>query len=101
MKEHIPSRSERVRVNCVAKLGTPHPVTRPPGQVADHGAGGLWKRPAQPDELALSHVFLAATDSRYDSGEALAPSGVQIILSRRSRLPDLARRSCRSRAYLC
>ena len=70
-----------IRVNCVA----PGPVwtpliaaTRSPEQVAKHGASALWKRPAQPAELAPSYVFLASTDSRYYTGEVLTPSGMQM-----------------------
>jgi NAD(P)-dependent dehydrogenase (short-subunit alcohol dehydrogenase family) len=70
-----------IRVNCVA----PGPVwtpliaaTRSPEQVAQHGASALWKRPAQPAELAPSYVFLASTDSRYYTGEVLTPSGMQM-----------------------
>lgn len=69
-----------IRVNCVAPgpVWTPLiPATRSPEQVAEHGAGALWKRPAQPAELAPSYVFLASTDSRYYTGEVLAPTGYQ------------------------
>lgn len=70
-----------IRVNCVAPgpVWTPLiPATRAPDKVAEHGAGALWKRPAQPAELAPTYVFLASTDSRYYSGEVSAPTGMQM-----------------------
>lgn len=70
-----------IRVNCVAPgpVWTPLiPATRSPEKVAEHGASALWKRPAQPAELAPSYVFLASTDSRYYTGEVLAPTGMQM-----------------------
>ena len=69
-----------IRVNCVAPgpVWTPLiPATRSPEQVAEHGASALWKRPAQPAELAPTYVFLASTDSRYYTGEVFAPTGMQ------------------------
>jgi NAD(P)-dependent dehydrogenase (short-subunit alcohol dehydrogenase family) len=67
-----------IRVNCVA----PGPVwtpliasTKEAERVGKHGAKTFWHRPAQPAELAPSYVFLACADSRYYSGEILAPTG--------------------------
>lgn len=71
---------EGIRVNCVA----PGPVwtpliasTRDPEFVSRFGGDTLWKRPAQPVELATSYVFLASADSRYFTGEVLCPSGFE------------------------
>ena len=67
-----------IRVNCVAPgpVWTPLiPATRSGDDVASHGANTFWGRPAQPAELAPSYVFLASTDSRYYTGEILAPTG--------------------------
>jgi NAD(P)-dependent dehydrogenase (short-subunit alcohol dehydrogenase family) len=72
---------EGIRVNCVA----PGPVwtpliasTRDEEFVGKFGTDSLWKRPAQPAELAPSYVFLASADSRYYTGEVLCPSGYPV-----------------------
>ncbi len=69
-----------IRVNCVAPgpVWTPLiPSTRDPEQVAKFGAATLWKRPAQPADIAPTYVFLASADSRYYTGEILAPTGYE------------------------
>jgi NAD(P)-dependent dehydrogenase (short-subunit alcohol dehydrogenase family) len=66
-----------IRVNCVA----PGPVWTPlipptkPDEVEEFGADTLWKRPAQPAELAPAFVYFASADSRYCTGEILAITG--------------------------
>ena len=68
-----------IRVNCVAPgpVWTPLIVsTRPEEKVEGFGSDSLWKRPAQPAELAPSFVFLASADSRFYTGEILAPTGM-------------------------
>jgi hypothetical protein len=71
--------SERgIRVNCVAPgpVWTPLiPATMTKEHVAKFGADTMWKRPAQPAEMAPSYVFLASTDARFYTGEILAPTG--------------------------
>jgi NAD(P)-dependent dehydrogenase (short-subunit alcohol dehydrogenase family) len=74
----------RIRVNAVA----PGPVWTPlipasfdPRHVAEFGAGTMHKRPAQPDEIAPSFVFLACDDSLFMSGEVLHPNGGEFITS--------------------
>lgn len=67
-----------IRVNAVAPgpVWTPLiPATRKEDKVAKFGAETLWGRPAQPAELAPSYVFLASADSRFYTGEILAPTG--------------------------
>ncbi|HEX2120016.1 MAG TPA: SDR family oxidoreductase [Thermoanaerobaculia bacterium] len=67
-----------IRVNCVAPgpVWTPLiPATLDAEHVRQFGKDTLWGRPAQPAEIAPSYVFLASTDSRYYSGEVLAPTG--------------------------
>lgn len=69
-----------IRVNCVAPgpVWTPLIVsTREEGHVEKFGANTLWERPAQPAEIAPSYVFLASADSRYYTGEILAPTGLE------------------------
>jgi NAD(P)-dependent dehydrogenase (short-subunit alcohol dehydrogenase family) len=68
-----------IRVNVVA----PGPVwtpliasTRDPENVRHFGQDTLWKRPAQPAEIAPAYVFLASPDARYFTGEILAPTGL-------------------------
>jgi NAD(P)-dependent dehydrogenase (short-subunit alcohol dehydrogenase family) len=70
-----------IRVNCIA----PGPVWTPlnpadegatPEKVASFGEKTPLKRPAQPEELAPSYVFLASdADSSYITGETLAVMG--------------------------
>lgn len=67
-----------IRVNCVA----PGPVWTPlivstfaDDHIQEFGANAIWKRPAQPAEIAPSYVFLASADARYYTGEILAPTG--------------------------
>jgi len=73
--------SRGIRVNCVA----PGPVWTPlnpadegatPQQVEEFGKKTPLGRPAQPEELAPSYVFLASdADSSYITGEVLAVMG--------------------------
>lgn len=70
-----------IRVNCVA----PGPVwtplitsTRDKEKIKDFGTDTLWKRAAQPIEIATSYVFLASADARYYTGEILAPTGLPV-----------------------
>lgn len=67
-----------IRVNCVAPgpVWTPLiPATMDKEHVKKFGKDTYWGRPAQPAEIAPSYVFLASTDSRYYTGEVLAPTG--------------------------
>jgi NAD(P)-dependent dehydrogenase (short-subunit alcohol dehydrogenase family) len=67
-----------IRVNCVAPgpVWTPLiPATLEPGHVEKFGADTVWKRAAQPAEIAPSFVFLASADGRYYTGEVFSPTG--------------------------
>jgi NAD(P)-dependent dehydrogenase (short-subunit alcohol dehydrogenase family) len=67
-----------IRVNVVAPgpVWTPLiPATLEPGHVKKFGQDTLWKRPAQPVEIAAGFVYLASADARYVSGETLAITG--------------------------
>jgi NAD(P)-dependent dehydrogenase (short-subunit alcohol dehydrogenase family) len=70
-----------IRVNCVAPgpVWTPlNPADEgnPPEKVKTFGEKTPLKRPAQPEELAPSYVFLASdADSSYITGEILAVMG--------------------------
>ncbi|HEX7119474.1 MAG TPA: SDR family oxidoreductase [Longimicrobiales bacterium] len=67
-----------IRVNCVAPgpVWTPLiPATLKENHVERFGADTMWKRPAQPAEIAPSYVFLASDDARFYTGEVLAPTG--------------------------
>src|SRR4051812_38718502 len=67
-----------IRVNAVAPgpVWTPLNVsTRKPESIRKMGTNTVWKRAAQPAEIAPSYVFLASADARYYTGEILAPTG--------------------------
>jgi hypothetical protein len=67
-----------IRVNCVAPgpVWTPLiPATMDREQVTKFGEDTVWKRPAQPAEIAPSYVFLASDDTRYLTGEILGITG--------------------------
>ncbi|MDZ4683626.1 MAG: SDR family oxidoreductase [Planctomycetaceae bacterium] len=69
----------QIRVNCVAPgpIWTPlQPVSKPPEQVAEHGAKTPMQRPGQPEEVAPAFVFFASeADSSYISGEVFTILG--------------------------
>src|SRR5512141_1037856 len=65
-----------IRVNAVAPgpVWTPLiPASFPPEDVAKFGADLPLKRPAEPDEIAPSFVFLATDDSAFFVGQVLHP----------------------------
>jgi NAD(P)-dependent dehydrogenase (short-subunit alcohol dehydrogenase family) len=68
-----------IRVNCVAPgpVWTPlNPADQEPDKVAKFGESVAMKRPAQPEELAPSYVFLAAPScASYITGEILPVLG--------------------------
>jgi NAD(P)-dependent dehydrogenase (short-subunit alcohol dehydrogenase family) len=67
-----------IRVNCVAPgpVWTPLiPATLDNERVPEFGEDTVWGRPAQPAEIAPAYVFLASAESRYFTGEVLAPTG--------------------------
>ncbi len=67
-----------IRVNCVAPgpVWTPLiPATLEPEHVEKFGEDTMWKRPAQPVEIATAYVYLASSDARYISGEVIAITG--------------------------
>ena len=72
-----------IRVNCVAPgpVWTPLiPATMDAEKPDDFGQHVPYGRPAQPDEIAPSYVFFAATQlSSYYSGEVLAPIGGETL----------------------
>jgi NAD(P)-dependent dehydrogenase (short-subunit alcohol dehydrogenase family) len=68
-----------IRVNCVAPgpVWTPlNPVSKPAEEVTEFGADTPMKRPAQPEEIAPTFVFLASNiDSSYMTGEVISLLG--------------------------
>jgi NAD(P)-dependent dehydrogenase (short-subunit alcohol dehydrogenase family) len=71
-----------IRVNAVAPgpVWTPLiPASFPPEDVAKFGANLPLKRPAEPDEIAPSFVFLATDDSAFFVGQVLHPNGGEIV----------------------
>jgi NAD(P)-dependent dehydrogenase (short-subunit alcohol dehydrogenase family) len=71
-----------IRVNAVAPgpVWTPLiPASFPPDEVATFGSNVPLGRPAEPDEIAPSFVFLATDDSVFFCGQVLHPNGGEII----------------------
>jgi NAD(P)-dependent dehydrogenase (short-subunit alcohol dehydrogenase family) len=68
-----------VRVNCVAPgpVWTPlNPAERAPDDVRNFGADTPYGRPAQPEEIAPTYVYLASSpDSSYLTGQVITPLG--------------------------
>lgn len=67
-----------IRVNAVAPgpVWTPLiPATMPQGKVEHFGENTLFKRPAQPAELAPVYVFLASNEASYITGEIFGVTG--------------------------
>lgn len=79
-KSLAPQLAEKgIRINAVAPgpVWTPLITSTMPEKIKDFGQNTLWKRPAQPIEIATSFVFLASNDSRYYTGQTLSPTGTQ------------------------
>ncbi|HEX5650308.1 MAG TPA: SDR family oxidoreductase [Steroidobacteraceae bacterium] len=71
-----------IRVNAVAPgpVWTPLiPASFPPEEVGKFGGNVPLGRPAEPDEIAPSFVFLASDDSAFFVGQVLHPNGGEII----------------------
>ena len=51
------------------------PATLEDEHVKKFGTDTMWKRAAQPVEIAAGFVYLASADARYVSGEVLAITG--------------------------
>lgn len=67
-----------IRVNAVAPgpVWTPLiPATMPDEKVEQFGANTLFKRPAQPSELAPLYVWLASPEAGYVTGEVYGATG--------------------------
>jgi NAD(P)-dependent dehydrogenase (short-subunit alcohol dehydrogenase family) len=74
---HLAPRGVRVNVVAPGPVWTPlNPADQPAEKVAKFGAQTVMKRPAQPEELAPSYVFLASPQcSSYITGEILPVIG--------------------------
>jgi NAD(P)-dependent dehydrogenase (short-subunit alcohol dehydrogenase family) len=76
LAQHLAERGIRVNAVSPGPVWTPLiPATKKPEKVHEHGHHTVWKRAAQPAEIAPSFVFLASADARYYTGEILAPTG--------------------------
>lgn len=74
--------SRGIRVNGVAPgpVWTPLiPASFPAEKVATFGANVPLGRPAEPEEIAPSYVFLASDDASYMTGQILHPNGGEIV----------------------
>jgi NAD(P)-dependent dehydrogenase (short-subunit alcohol dehydrogenase family) len=75
---------QNIRVNAVAPgpIWTPLiPSTFPKEKVASFGEDVPMQRAGQPDEVAMSYVFLASADSSYITGQVLHPNGGTVVNS--------------------
>lgn len=73
---------KKIRVNAVAPgpIWTPLiPSTFPKEKVESFGKDVPMGRPGQPEEVAMSYVFLANDDSSYISGQTIHPNGGTIV----------------------
>ena len=73
---------KNIRVNSVAPgpVWTPLiPSTFDEEKVAKFGQNVPMKRPAQPEEIAPSYVFLASQDASYITGQTIHPNGGEAV----------------------
>ena len=73
---------KNIRVNSVAPgpVWTPLiPSTFDEEKVAKFGENVPMKRPAQPEEIAPSYVFLASQDASYITGQTIHPNGGEVV----------------------
>jgi NAD(P)-dependent dehydrogenase (short-subunit alcohol dehydrogenase family) len=75
-------KERRIRVNAVAPgpVWTPLiPASFPAEHVAQFGENTFLGRPAEPDEIAPSYIFLASDDAICMTGQVLHPNGGEIV----------------------
>jgi NAD(P)-dependent dehydrogenase (short-subunit alcohol dehydrogenase family) len=75
-------KKRRIRVNAVAPgpVWTPLiPASFPADHVAQFGQNTMLERPAEPDEIAPSYIFLASDDAICMTGQVLHPNGGEIV----------------------
>jgi NAD(P)-dependent dehydrogenase (short-subunit alcohol dehydrogenase family) len=75
-------KERRIRVNAVAPgpVWTPLiPASFPADHVERFGADTFLGRPAEPDEIAPCHIFLACDDAIAMTGQVLHPNGGEIV----------------------
>jgi NAD(P)-dependent dehydrogenase (short-subunit alcohol dehydrogenase family) len=75
-------KKRRIRVNAVAPgpVWTPLiPASFPADHVAQFGGDTLLERPAEPDEIAPSYIFLASDDAICMTGQVLHPNGGEVV----------------------
>ncbi|HEX6114539.1 MAG TPA: SDR family oxidoreductase [Geminicoccaceae bacterium] len=75
-------KERRIRVNAVAPgpVWTPLiPASFPADHVEQFGADTYLGRPAEPDEIAPSYIFLACRDAICMTGQVLHPNGGEIV----------------------
>ncbi len=73
---------QNIRVNSVAPgpVWTPLiPSTFDKEKVDKFGENVPMKRPAQPEEIAPSYVFLASNDASYITGQTIHPNGGEVV----------------------
>jgi NAD(P)-dependent dehydrogenase (short-subunit alcohol dehydrogenase family) len=75
-------KARKIRVNAVAPgpVWTPLiPASFPAEHVERFGEGTFLGRPAEPDEIAPSYIFLASDETALMTGQVLHPNGGEIV----------------------
>jgi NAD(P)-dependent dehydrogenase (short-subunit alcohol dehydrogenase family) len=80
LSSHLLDRGIRVNAVAPGPVWTPLiPASFPEERVEAFGTQTPMQRPAQPEEVAPSYLFLASDDSSYFTGQTLHPNGGELV----------------------